>query len=240
MPDLPPPRHGEVPPPPPPPGRRPPPEPADALGSKGDGAGPEHRGPEHTGPEHTGPEHTGPEHTGPEHTGRPERAAPGLDDRERRLDRSILAEWRLASAAVAVGPALVVCGAAFALLDAIAWLVLAAVVLVVVVLVWWIPSARYARWRWRLTPLAIELEHGVVIRRHEAVPYFRIQQIDVNHGPLDRLLGLATLEVTTASASGSAGLPGIAAEEAPSVRAELLARAARAVGEHPGDLQDAV
>jgi membrane protein YdbS with pleckstrin-like domain len=104
----------------------------------------------------------------------------------------------------------------------------------------WLPPARYARWRWRLTDLALELRYGVLVRQYEAVPYFRIQQIDITQGPIDRMLGLATLIVTTASASGSATLPGIAADEAPPVRAELLARAANAVAEHPGDLQDAV
>jgi uncharacterized protein len=104
----------------------------------------------------------------------------------------------------------------------------------------WYPRARWERWRWRLTPLALELRHGVLVRTHEAVPYFRVQQIDVNQGPLDRMLGLATLQVTTASASGSASLPGIPAEQAPMVRAELLARASEAVKQHEGDISDAV
>ena len=167
-------------------------------------------------------------------------SAPGLDDRERTLDRSIVTEWRLSAAAVVVVPAVVASVAGFALLDVGAWLVVGVVAAVVAVVVLWLPTVRYEHWHWRLSSLAIELRHGVVVHRQDAVPYFRIQQIDVNQGPLDRLLGLATLEVTTASASGSAALPGIAAEEAPAVRAELLVRAARAVGEHPGDLRDAV
>jgi uncharacterized protein len=104
----------------------------------------------------------------------------------------------------------------------------------------WYPRARWERWRWQLTPLALELSYGVVVRTHEAVPYFRVQQIDVAQGPLDRLLGLATLQVTTASASGSASLPGVPADQAPQVRAELLARASAAVAQHEGDFTDAV
>ncbi|MEX1178425.1 MAG: PH domain-containing protein [Nitriliruptor sp.] len=104
----------------------------------------------------------------------------------------------------------------------------------------WYPRARYERWRWRLTELAIELDHGVVVRRAEALPYFRIQQIDVNQGPLDRLLGLASLQVTSASASGSATLPGIAADHAPQVRRVLLARAASAVEGRDSGVHDAV
>ena len=108
------------------------------------------------------------------------------------------------------------------------------------VLAGWYPPARFARWRWRLTPLALELRYGVVVHTHETVPYFRIQQIDVAQGPLDRLLGLATLQVTTASASGSAALPGVPADQAPAIRAELLARASEAVAQHEGDFTDAV
>ncbi|WP_165403784.1 PH domain-containing protein [Egicoccus halophilus] len=120
------------------------------------------------------------------------------------------------------------------------WAITAAAVALFVAWVAWWPRAQFRRWHWRLTDLAIELRHGVVVHRHQAVPYFRIQQIDVAQGPLDRLLGLATLQVTTASASGSAALPGIPAADAPDVRIDLLARAAAAVGEHEGELRDAV
>jgi uncharacterized protein len=113
-------------------------------------------------------------------------------------------------------------------------------VVVLAVLAGWYPRARWQRWRWRLTPLALELRYGVIVRTQESVPYFRIQQIDIAQGPLDRLLELATLQVTTASASGSVALPGIPAEQAPEVRAELLVRAAEAVAEHPGEVRDAV
>jgi len=104
----------------------------------------------------------------------------------------------------------------------------------------WLPPARHRRWRWRLGKLALELRSGILVHQQQAVPYFRIQQIDVVRGPIERLLGLSTLQVTTASASGSALLPGLAAGDAPTVRAELLRRAALAIADHPGDLRDAV
>jgi uncharacterized protein len=115
--------------------------------------------------------------------------------------------------------------------------VLAAVIVVAAI---WYPPARFARWRWRFTDIAVELEHGVLVRQAEALPYFRIQQIDVNEGPIDRLLGLASLQVTSASASGSVALPGIAAGDAPALRRALLARAAEAVGEQGTGVRDAV
>lgn len=120
--------------------------------------------------------------------------------------------------------------------------VLAGVVTAVVWLGWvaWFPSARLRRWRWRLTDLAIELQHGVFVHRHDAVPYFRIQQIDIRAGPVDRLLGIAELAVTSASAAGSATLPGIPEELAPDLREELLRRAEASLGDSSDAARDAV
>lgn len=100
-----------------------------------------------------------------------------------------------------------------------------------------LPRLRYARWRWRVTDRALELEHGVLYRQVRALPYFRIQHIDVGHGPLDRWLGLARLEVHTASVT--AVLPGLHATAAPRIRTLLLARASDAVDEADRD-DDAV
>ena len=165
---------------------------------------------------------------------------PGLDGRERELAPAVITAWRISAALGSVLPGLIAIVLGFVLAGDWGWLVLVVVGALVAFAVVAYPRLRYRRWRWQLTELAIELRYGVVVRIQETVPYFRIQQIDITAGPVDRLLGLASLQVTSASASGSATLPGIAADEAPQVRAELLARAAAAVGEHPGDLRDAV
>lgn len=165
---------------------------------------------------------------------------PGLDDRERTLDPRVIRVWRLLTAVGIAAPTAVATLPALLVFGGLGWLVPAAGAVLLAAFAGWYPVVRYRRWRWRLTDIALELRHGVLVHRHEAVPYFRIQQIDVTQGPLDRLLDLATLQVTTASASGSAGLPGIAAGDAPTVRAELLARAAAAVAEHRSEISDAV
>jgi uncharacterized protein len=171
-------------------------------------------------------------------TGEHERS--GLDDRERQLDRRVMGVWQVSTGTGLLILLLPLTGIALALLGMLG-LVVPVVGLVILVLgVTWYPRARYERWRWRLTPLALELRSGVLVRRHTAVPYFRIQQIDVTRGPLERWLGLATLRVTTASASGSASLPGITVTEAPTVRTELLARTAAAAAEHGDGVIDAV
>jgi membrane protein YdbS with pleckstrin-like domain len=90
---------------------------------------------------------------------------------------------------------------------------------------WWVPRARYRHWRYQVADDALELRHGVVRRIHSAIPYFRVQHIDVAQGPVERAVGLARLQLHTASAGTDATIPGIAAEEADGLRRLILARA---------------
>jgi uncharacterized protein len=170
----------------------------------------------------------------------PPEDVPDLDDRSRPLDRRVVTVWRISLAIGLLLPTLVLGSTAVGLLGTTGWIVLGVLLAITAVLVAWYPSARYARWRWRLTDIAVELDRGVVVRQAEALPYFRIQQIDVTRGPVDRLFGLASLQVTSASASGSVSLPGIAGDDAPGVRRALLARAAAAVRGSDSGVRDAV
>lgn len=163
-----------------------------------------------------------------------------LDDRERSLHPKVVLTWRIFGGLGLFFPLAGISVALIFVLDTLRWLPAAVSLVILIVGVTWYPRARYQRWRWQLTDRALELRYGVVVHRHEAVPYFRVQQIDIERGPVDRLLGLATLQVTTASASGSGSLPGIAESEAPLVRQELLLRAAEAIGDQGGDVNDAV
>lgn len=138
--------------------------------------------------------------------------------------------WRVGLALGLLAPALATAVVGAMLLPTWRWVPATAAVMVVPFVVWWLPRARYRRWRWRLDELALDLEHGVIVRRRASVPYFRVQQIDVSRGPLARALGLAALDVTTASAAGSATLPGLTATLAPVVRHELLRRAGGSAG----------
>jgi uncharacterized protein len=90
---------------------------------------------------------------------------------------------------------------------------------------WWLPRASYRHWRYQVAGDALELRHGVVRRVHSAIPYFRVQHIDVAQGPVERAVGLARLVVHTASAGTDATIPGIAAGEAEGLRRLILARA---------------
>jgi membrane protein YdbS with pleckstrin-like domain len=165
-----------------------------------------------------------------------------LDDRARELDPRVVPLWRLSTAMSILIPGAIATTVLGGFLGRTAALsALVALLTLTVVSTIWYPPAKYRRWRWRLTDLALELHHGVWVRRTETLPYFRIQQIDVNQGPIDRLLDLASLEVTSASASGSVSLPGIPVGDAPAVRRALLERASAAATGDDGDgLRDAV
>jgi membrane protein YdbS with pleckstrin-like domain len=90
---------------------------------------------------------------------------------------------------------------------------------------WWHPRAEYRRWRYQVADDALELRHGVIRHVHSAIPYFRVQHIDVTQGPVERGFGLARLVVHTASATTDATIPGIAAGDAEGLRRLILARA---------------
>lgn len=85
-----------------------------------------------------------------------------------------------------------------------------------------IPARRYAAWRYRVTPDALRLDRGVMFRVESVVPYTRIQHVDTEQGPLERLLGLSHVTVHTASGSGSnLTIPGLTPEDGHALREHL-------------------
>lgn len=88
------------------------------------------------------------------------------------------------------------------------------------------PRVRYERWRWQLTGEGLEIGHGVLLRTESAIPVFRVQQIDVRQGPLERIFGIVTLQISTASSGSDGVVPGLDAARADEVRRELLGRVA--------------
>jgi membrane protein YdbS with pleckstrin-like domain len=63
---------------------------------------------------------------------------------------------------------------------------------------------------------------GIMFERVIAVPYGRLQMVDVTRGPLLRALGLATLKFVTASAATGVNLPGLPQAEAEALRDRLV------------------
>lgn len=68
------------------------------------------------------------------------------------------------------------------------------------------------------------IKHGLMYRKLVVVPYGRMQYVDVTAGPIDRALGLATVQLHTASAGSDASIPGLPVAEASRLRDQLAAR----------------
>lgn len=64
---------------------------------------------------------------------------------------------------------------------------------------------------------------GLLFSRLVAVPYGRMQLVDVQRGPVARLLGLASLKMVTAAAVTGVQIPGLPAAEAEQLRDHLIA-----------------
>lgn len=63
---------------------------------------------------------------------------------------------------------------------------------------------------------------GIMFERFVAVPYGRLQLVDVTRGPVLRSLGLATLKFVTASTVTGVSLPGLPLDEAEELRDRLV------------------
>lgn len=63
---------------------------------------------------------------------------------------------------------------------------------------------------------------GILWQRFVAVPYGRMQLIDITHGPLDRGFGIAQLKFVTAAAATGVVIPGLAQSTADTLRDHLV------------------
>ncbi|MBL0888413.1 PH domain-containing protein [Myceligenerans indicum] len=68
------------------------------------------------------------------------------------------------------------------------------------------------------------IRKGILFRSLTVVPYGRMQYVDVEAGPLDRKLGLAKVQLHTASVGTDAQIPGLPPQEAARLRDRLASR----------------
>jgi hypothetical protein len=95
-------------------------------------------------------------------------------------------------------------------------------------LLWRVQSAVQA-YRWQRRPgEGVVVVRGAWWQRETWVPISRLQHLDIQRGPLERWMGLATLELYTAgSHDHKTRLPGLEPAQAQAVRDELLAELQR-------------
>jgi membrane protein YdbS with pleckstrin-like domain len=151
-------------------------------------------------------------------------------------------QWRMARSAIGLWTVQDIIGSLFFLIPAVAastfvpdrasrWLVVAtdilpwalAAVFLVQILV--VPRYKYAVHRWEVTTDGIYTLTGWLSRTWVLVPISRIQTVDVTRGPMQRIFGLSTVSVRTASAQGSVQIEQLDALTAAQVADDLSKRA---------------
>lgn len=81
---------------------------------------------------------------------------------------------------------------------------------------------RYRVWRFEIQADSLYLKRGVVTRIETAVPYVRVQHVDTQRGPVERLVGLASVVVYTAGSRGAdVTIPGLRTERADEIQDQL-------------------
>ena len=101
------------------------------------------------------------------------------------------------------------------------WVLYAVVVLGYAVLM---PMYRYRVHRWESTDTAVYTQRGWLSRERRIAPMSRVQTVDLEQGPVSRLLGLAHVTVTTASAAGPLRIEGLDRKVAERLVDELTRR----------------
>jgi putative membrane protein len=64
----------------------------------------------------------------------------------------------------------------------------------------------YLRFRYRLTPEEVQIESGVLARRHRSIPLDRIQRVEVDRPLFARAMGTARVRLMTGSGAGAEGV----------------------------------
>lgn len=87
----------------------------------------------------------------------------------------------------------------------------------------WLPSLAFDRWAYAVRDQDLLIARGVLIRAITAIPVSRIQHVDTRQGPLEQWLGLARIQIHTASGVGGDGvIPGLALAQADALRDQLV------------------
>jgi hypothetical protein len=104
------------------------------------------------------------------------------------------------------------------------WVALVVVSIIAVVAVAFVPR-RVKAIGYALRSDDVVFRRGIIFQRLVAVPYGRLQLVDVARGPVARVLGLSKLSLVTAAASTGVSIPGLPADTAEELRDHLIALA---------------
>lgn len=89
---------------------------------------------------------------------------------------------------------------------------------------WWLIGRRVRSFGYAERGDDLLVGSGIMFRRLVIVPYGRMQLVDVKAGPIDRMLGVTTVQLHTAAATTDATIPGLVPDVAAALRDRLAAR----------------
>jgi membrane protein YdbS with pleckstrin-like domain len=114
----------------------------------------------------------------------------------------------------------------FVVPDVPRWVAYAAVGIAAAVLIWmwWLIGRRVRSFGYAERGDDLLVTSGILFRRLVIVPYGRMQLVDVKAGPIDRWLGITTVQLHTAAATTDASIPGLVPEDAVALRDRLARR----------------
>lgn len=88
------------------------------------------------------------------------------------------------------------------------------------------PIWRYRVHRWEVNDLAVYTQTGWIHQERQLAPISRIQTVDSEFGPLERMFGLGSVKVTTASAAGAQKVSGLERDVVERIVSDLTVTAA--------------
>jgi membrane protein YdbS with pleckstrin-like domain len=123
---------------------------------------------------------------------------------QRRISKQALKVWKISGAIIVAIGWLIIAAVIISLsiFDGPFWIGVVLILLGVTftyLLIFLFPSLRWRHWRYEVRETEIELQHGIFIRTRTLIPMIRVQHVDMVQGPLLRKYALASVIVNTAA-----------------------------------------
>jgi membrane protein YdbS with pleckstrin-like domain len=84
------------------------------------------------------------------------------------------------------------------------------------------PLIEYRQWGYIITEDRVEIRHGIFFIQTTIVPIIRIQHVTLSQGPINRKLGISTIEINTAS--GAFKIEGLSEKDATAIAESLKSK----------------
>lgn len=155
-----------------------------------------------------------------------------------RLDKKVVVSWRITRlirlvvmTLILVVPARILSKQEF-MVDymSFVWLGVAAMIAYLVLSIIIYPMIEYRQWGYVIAEDRVTIKHGIFFIEVTVIPIVRIQHITIEKGLINRRLGIANVNIHTAS--GSFVIEGVSNETADSVADSLKSRLYRRLDAH--------